>query len=199
LRRPLLKSAIIAALVPITMISLVQAGFDFALFADSACTVPLSRIDWRTLTPGENVTRDVYLKNLANLSITEFHVAASGFQPPTAANYLSVTLSLAAGESAKLPLAPQSTIHLILDLAVSPAVQGVTNFAFNITLTVVYTSTTGEGSAGGGGFGGGSQSQMVPSGAGSNGNGGGSFDSAGLLGIVALCVVAYVLVGGKRK
>jgi hypothetical protein len=184
-----------AAAVAGVFFPLVGASSDFALYSDQSCTTPLSSINWGSLTPGQNVTRDVYLKNLASLEITEFHVAAANYTPLEAENYLS--LSLAAGEPGNVPLQPQQTIDLALTLSVNPSVQGITEFSFNIVLTVVYGS--GPGSSGGGGFGGGSQSQTVPSGAGSNGNGGGSFDSAGLLGVVALCVVVYVLVGGKRK
>jgi hypothetical protein len=99
------------------------------VYSDSACTLPLTSIDWGTISPGTTVTRTIYVKNTGNTQIT-LGMTTSGWSPTSANGPLTLTwnrqgVTLSAGASAAATLT----------LSVSSSISGITTFSVNIVIT----------------------------------------------------------------
>jgi len=102
---------------------------DIGVFWDVTCTQKCDNIDWGTLTPGQNKTVTVYVKNTGSGSITgSFNT--SDWVPPLAADYISVIWNF--GDK---PLDPGRVRKTDFTLIVSRDIHDVTTFYFTITVT----------------------------------------------------------------
>lgn len=99
------------------------------VYEDSACTQTLTSIDWGTISPGNSVTRTVYVKNTGNTPIT-LSMTKTGWNPAGADGPITVTwnkegTALSAGQSTAATLT----------LTVSSGISGITTFSVNIVIT----------------------------------------------------------------
>jgi len=86
-------------------------------------------IDWGSLSPGQSKTITVYLKNTGKAPITgSFNLR--GWNPPEAANYLSLEWDFGGG-----PLLPSRIRKISFTLTVSPDIHDITDFRFTIVVT----------------------------------------------------------------
>lgn len=94
-------------------------------YADSACTIPLTSIQWGYVDPGGNYNFTFYLKNTGNSPVT-LNMTIVNWTPVEAATYLSVTWDAEA--NIVQPAANQS---VLVSLSVSPAVTGIAAFQYD--------------------------------------------------------------------
>jgi len=99
------------------------------VYSDSACTLPLTSIDWGTISPGTTVTRTIYVKNTGNTQIT-LSMTTNGWIPTSANGPLTLTWNK---EGTTLSVG-QSTAAT-LTLTVSSSISGITTFSVNIVIT----------------------------------------------------------------
>ncbi len=98
------------------------------VYSDNACSSPLSSIDWGTLEPGANKSVTCYIKNEGN-SASVLSIETSNWSPPSVSGYLTLGWDYA-GQT----LNPGEVVEVTLTLAVSPNIDGITSFSFDIVI-----------------------------------------------------------------
>lgn len=99
------------------------------VYSDSSCTQAYTSIDWGTLSPGNSVTKLVYVKNTGNtpitLSMTKTNWNPSGANGPITLAWNKEGTTLSVGQY----------IAATLTLSVSSGISGITTFSVNIVIT----------------------------------------------------------------
>lgn len=101
---------------------------EFEVTWDITGTKPCSEINWGTLTPGSNKNITLYIRNAGNRMTGSFNT--SNWFPTNASNYITLTWNF--GEA---PLYPNRIRTTIFTLSISPSIQNITDFSFNILIT----------------------------------------------------------------
>src|SRR3972149_1525941 len=64
---------------------------DIGVYSDSACNVPLTTIDWGSISPGGTVTRTIYVKNMGNGASLTLGMTTGNWNPTSASTTMSIT------------------------------------------------------------------------------------------------------------
>ena len=107
----------------------VVATANLGVFTDSACTQSLASIDWGTISPGESVSRIVYVKNMGNAQLI-LSLTATDWNPSSANGLMTLGWnrqgqSLSAGQVAAASLV----------LSISSSASSISSFGMNIVIT----------------------------------------------------------------
>jgi hypothetical protein len=102
---------------------------DLGVYSNSACTTPLSSINWGTLIIGGNITRTIYIKNTGSLAFI-LSMGTSNWTPASANGPISLTW-----DQVGTRLQPGQSVAATLTLAVSSNIADVTNFNVQINIT----------------------------------------------------------------
>lgn len=100
-----------------------------AAYRDSACTTPVSNVDWGKITPGYSSTNTFYVRNEGNSDLT-LSLAATNWNPTSAKSYMTLSWNYA-GQT----ITPDQVIQITLRLSVSQNIDGINNFYFDIVIT----------------------------------------------------------------
>jgi hypothetical protein len=98
------------------------------VYWDQAATNPVSSINWGTIEPGSNVNRTVYIRNEGNAAAT-LSMVTSNWNPANASSYMALSWDYG-GQT----LAVNEVRQVKLTLSISPSIDGITNFSFDITI-----------------------------------------------------------------
>lgn len=98
------------------------------IYSDSACTVPLSSINWGALDPGATTGATIYVKNEGNVAV-RLSMTVSNWSPAGASSYLTLSWNREG-----TTLNAGSSIQAVLTLSISSSISGITNFSFDITI-----------------------------------------------------------------
>ena len=98
------------------------------LYEDLNVTIPLTPINWGTLSPGESRNRTIYITNANNVSWT-LTVRTANWTPAEAEQYINFTM-------ANTTLKPASVTPVTFTLTVAENVPSNLKFSFNIFLRV---------------------------------------------------------------
>jgi len=98
------------------------------VYWDSKCEVPCQSINWGTLKPGDKSQKYVYILNRDTSSVSLIFNLVD-WQPTTAQQYISLSWNL------YTPIPASSSKSVLFTLSVSPLIQGVTSFSFNIVIS----------------------------------------------------------------
>jgi hypothetical protein len=98
------------------------------VYSDSECNSPLSSIDWGTLEPGANQSVTCYIRNEGN-SASVLSVETSNWSPPSVSDYMTF-----GWDYAGQPLSPGEVVEVTFTLAVSPSIDGITSFSFDVVI-----------------------------------------------------------------
>lgn len=93
-----------------------------AVYQDSACTQPLSSLNWGTLRPGTSTNRTIYVKNTGNTAVS-LNMTVTAWNPPSASSYITLTWDKQGSQ-----LTAGNKAQALLVLSVSAAVIGFTDF-----------------------------------------------------------------------
>ena len=104
-------------------------AINLGVFSDSSCTQTLTGIDWGNISPGDSVTKTVYVKNTGNAPIT-LSMTTSSWDPGIASEYITISWNRE-GTS----LNPDQSVSATVTLSVSPSINDVANFYVNIVVT----------------------------------------------------------------
>lgn len=127
-----LSAIVLGALVTtyrISNIGTIKATVGLGVYLDSACTKPVTSIDWNTLSPGQTQTITVYIRNEGTVTMT-LSMKTENWQPTTASNYITLNWNRE-GYSLNASLVLQA----VFTLSVSSSITGITNFSFDIVIT----------------------------------------------------------------
>jgi len=89
----------------------------------------ITKINWGTLIPGQNKSIPIKIKNVGSSTVT-LTLATANWNPPNAQEYLSLTWNYT-----NTSLSPNNEIPLCLSLTVSPTIQNITTFSFDIVIS----------------------------------------------------------------
>jgi hypothetical protein len=102
------------------------------VYWDNECTDPVPYICWGTLEPGasENVT--FYVRNEGS-SVSTISMNTSKWNPSNAWRYIALSWNYAGQQ-----ISPDRVIQVTLTLSISPHIEGIINFSFDITITASF-------------------------------------------------------------
>ncbi len=123
-------SAVLVAQLRIPAVGVVKA-MGLQVYADEACSVPLERIDWGLLMPGEAKVFRCFLKSISNVNIS-LALAVDNWQPSQAAEYIVLSW-----DCEGRVLQPSEVYAATFTLRVNPQVQGISAFSFDIAVSAV--------------------------------------------------------------
>ena len=99
------------------------------LYSDYSGTQSISSISWGTVTPGNSITRTVYVKNTGNAPLT-LSMTKTNWVPTSANGPITLVWNQ---ESAVLNV--NQVVAATLTLSVSSSTNGITTFSFNIVIS----------------------------------------------------------------
>lgn len=101
----------------------------FSLWTNVNRTTALTVINWGTLNPGDTKGVSAWAQNTGNVNVT-LSSSVFNWSPATAPQYLTFNWNYTGSK-----LLPGQLLHLLLTLAASPSITGITNFSFDINMT----------------------------------------------------------------
>jgi hypothetical protein len=99
------------------------------VYEDQALNVPLTRIDWGLLSPGETKTFNTYIRNSGNTPIT-LSLSTENWSPSNASSAISVGWNYS-----NSTIAARAALAVTFELTVSPTITGVDAFSFTMVIT----------------------------------------------------------------
>ena len=146
MRTPKLNAAALIAITAVaTLLTVTTAGLlsvnqavpssgtitalNVGVYSDSACTQELTSVDWGTVSPGETVTRTIYIKNTGNSPVT-LTMTKTNWNPSTADGPIAI-----AWDIENWWLNPDEIFTATLTLSVSSSISGITDFSVEIVIT----------------------------------------------------------------
>ncbi len=103
---------------------------NLGLYSDSGCTTALSTIDWGTITPGNNQTRTVYVKNTGTGTSLTLSISTSSWTPITANGPITVSW-----DKEGTRLTPGQSTPAAIKLISSSSIVDVTTFSVQILIS----------------------------------------------------------------
>jgi hypothetical protein len=118
-------------LLPITHVpnvSAVETENDVGVYWDAQCENRVYSVDWGNLSPGSTRKFSLYVRNECNESVT-LDMLTENWTPLIAAQNLSLSWDYAGS-----PICENEVVPAELELSVSPKIEGVTSFSFDIVI-----------------------------------------------------------------
>lgn len=116
----------------ITQTTLSSAGIVKAVgvrvYCDANCANPVASIEWGVIEPGAQINQTVYIKNGGNTPVT-LNLATQNWTPEGALNYLNLIWNYD-GQTVD----PDVVVKVTMTLNVSPSIEGITSFDFEIVI-----------------------------------------------------------------
>jgi hypothetical protein len=106
-------------------ISAVNVG----LYSDSQCSQKLTSVDWGTLSPGETLTKTIYIKNTCNGRLT-LKMTKTNWDPPQADGPISITWNREGS-----PINAGQTLQAVITLSVSSTISDIASFDVQVVIT----------------------------------------------------------------
>lgn len=102
------------------------------VYWNNESTDPVSSINWDTLEPGSSKDVIVYIRNEGSSASTIF-MNTSNWNPSNAWEYITLSWDYTGKQ-----ISPDEVIQVTLTLSISPNIEGITNFSFDITITASF-------------------------------------------------------------
>ena len=99
-----------------------------SVYGDGQCSTQLSSIPWGRIEPGSSQNVVCYIRNEGN-SPSTLSMYASNWSPTSAENYLTLSWNYG-GQT----INPDAVVQVTFTLTVSPDIEGITTFSFDITI-----------------------------------------------------------------
>jgi len=107
----------------------ISTSANLGVFSNAACTIPLSSINWGTLTVGGTITQTIYVENTGSgLSLT-LNMTTSNWSPTTANGPITITWNQEGTD-----LMPGQSTAATLTLTVSSSIVDITSFSVQINI-----------------------------------------------------------------
>jgi hypothetical protein len=102
---------------------------ELRLYSDSACNLPLTSIEWGSLSPGGTVSRIVYIKNTQGATSLTLSMTAKNWNPTTANGPLTLSWNK---QGTTLP--PGQVTAATISLSASSSIAGISSFGVQILI-----------------------------------------------------------------
>lgn len=106
-----------------------EPNVDVGVYWDSGCQYAVSSIQWETIDPGSSDDAVVYIRNEGDADVT-LDLEATSWDPAAASDHMTLSWNYD-GQS----INPDEVIQATLTLSVSPSIDGITTFNFDIVIT----------------------------------------------------------------
>jgi hypothetical protein len=123
----IISSGSIATLSIVSTSSASSSGI--GVYSDNACAVPMTTINWGSVSLGGTVTTTVYVKNTGGASLT-LSMTTNNWNPTTANGPLTVTWDKQA-----TVLTPGQSTAATITLTASSSITGITSFSVQISIS----------------------------------------------------------------
>ena len=107
----------------------VDVSANLEVYSNSECTIPLTAINWETLTPGESRPQTIYLKNTGNVPLT-LSMTTTNWDPPSANGPITITWN-----KGGTVLPPGQSTPATITLSVNSGISETTAFTVQIRIT----------------------------------------------------------------
>ena len=125
----LITFSVVTTSQTVSSVGTVSTSANLGVYSNSACTIPLSSINWGTLTAGGTTAQAIYIKNTSiDLSLT-LSMTTSSWSPASANGPITITWN-----QQNTDLQPGASVEAILTLTVSSSISNVTGFSVNINI-----------------------------------------------------------------
>jgi len=98
------------------------------VYWDANCANQVTSVEWGIIEPGSQINQTVYVKNGGNTPVT-LDLMAQNWTPNSAVTYLTLTWNYD-GQ----PVDPGGVVKVTMTLHVSPSIEGITSFHFEIVI-----------------------------------------------------------------
>lgn len=98
------------------------------VYWDSDCSTEVTSIDWGVVEPGATKKVTVYVRNEGSAPVT-LSLETENWNPSDASDYMSLTWNYA-GQVIEASM----VVQVMLSLAVSDTIEGITSFSFDIVI-----------------------------------------------------------------
>ncbi len=105
------------------------ASPSLGVYSDSLCTVPLTSINWGSVSPGGTVTQTIYVNNTGSVPLT-LSMQTSNWSPTGANGPLTISWN-----QAGVVLAPGQSTAATISLTVAASTTGITSFSVDISIS----------------------------------------------------------------
>ncbi len=99
------------------------------VYSNSACTTPLTTINWGNLTAGATINQTIYIKNIGSGLSLALSMGTTSWTPASANGPITLTWNQ---EGTRLN--PNQSVAATLTLTVSSGINDVTNFSVQINI-----------------------------------------------------------------
>ena len=106
----------------------VSAGLN--IYSDSACTIPITTINWGNISAGGSNSQTVYVKNTGSGVSLTLNMTTSNWTPSNANNYITITWNQ---ETTRLQ--PAQSVAATITLNVSSSIIDINSFNVQISIT----------------------------------------------------------------
>lgn len=100
------------------------------VYSNSACTVPLTTLNWGSPFVGGTVTKTVYIKNTQGTASLTLSMTTCNWSPTNANGPLTITWNKQGAV-----IAPRQSIAATITLTVSASITGITTFSNQISIS----------------------------------------------------------------
>jgi len=101
------------------------------VYLDPSCNNATSLIDWGIIEPNSAKNITLYIRNEGNIAVTLL-LSADNWAPLNASNYMTLSWDYA-GQ----PIDPQDVVQITLTLSISPDIEGITEFSFDVIINTI--------------------------------------------------------------
>jgi len=99
------------------------------IYADSACSIPLTNINWGTVTPGTSVTQTIYIENTGTGASLSLSLSTSNWSPSNANDTIAISWNQ---EGTRL--LPGQSVAVAITATMSPSIADISNFNVQIVI-----------------------------------------------------------------
>lgn len=100
------------------------------IYADSACSIPLTNINWGNMTPGTSETQTMYIENTGTGASLSLSLSTSNWSPSNAYGPIAISWNQ---EGTKL--LPGQSVAVAITATMSPSIADISNFNVQIVIT----------------------------------------------------------------
>lgn len=119
--------ALLSTRITISNVGTVKA-IGVGIYWDIGCSNRVTSVDWGMAEPGITKNVTFYIRNEGNTPIT-LSINTTNWNPPNASNFITLQW-----DYDDQPIQPNQTLQIQLMLAISPDIEGITSYGFDIIL-----------------------------------------------------------------
>ena len=99
------------------------------IYSDSACSIPLTSINWGNVKPGTSITQTMYIENTGTGASSSLSLSTSNWSPSNANDTIAISWNQ---EGTRL--LPGQSVAVAITATMSPSIADISNFNVQIVI-----------------------------------------------------------------